>query len=315
MTWLMLIVVLIALNVLWRFLRKRWRRALTQSEAVLVTGCDSGFGFTIVKELLEQTEVMIFAGYITEDGRKSLAKLGSRVTPLQLDVTSNEEAQDAFAAIAKSGVALRGVVNNAALGCYGHCELLSLERFEKNIQVNYLGAIRITKLALPMIRANKGRFVFVSSLGAHFPSAFGSAYVPTKAGMNHFQDCLRQEMYRFGVKCSAVTPGFFATGLLHRAATLGESSSAKPKNETEDLSEVYEPYAEKMKRTEGSVRMSEKLNGGEHGCTYVADAVIDALSTIFPKAYYICGVDANILVRVAPFLPCWVVDLLQTYII
>merc|ERR1740123_596233 len=105
-----------------------------------------------------------------------------------------------------------------------------MDRYEQNLNVNLLGSIRVTKSALPLLRQSRGRLVTMGSLGCRMPSAFGSAYLPTKAGLATFQDCVRQEVYRFGVRCSLVEPGFFATGMLQKAAQIGEEASGEPRN-------------------------------------------------------------------------------------
>ena len=56
----------------------------------------------------------------------------------------------------------------------------------------------------------------IGSIGGHAPSAFGSAYLSTKAAMISFSACLRQEVHRFGVRVAIVEPGFFRTDLLAR---------------------------------------------------------------------------------------------------
>lgn len=312
------VVAAVALHAAWTLFRRRWRRRLTAGEAVLVTGCDSGFGARIVEVLLDKSDATIYAGYVTDEGGKKLSALGERVVPLRMDVTKDSDVAAAFDALKKSGMPLRGVVNNAGIGVYGWCEELTMDRYEKNIDVNLLGSIRVTKSALPLLRMSKGRLVTMGSVGGRFPTAFGSAYVPTKAALNSFQDCVRQEVYRFGVKCSIVEPGFFATGMLHRSAATGEesrvASNGKLNGSASSISS-YESYAEKMKRTEGTVIAIERLNGGEKGPDHVVDAVMDGLTAVVPKTHYLCGVDANIVGRLVAFVPSWIIDLVQTYLV
>lgn len=301
--------------VLWRALRARWRLKLTDDNAILVTGCDSGFGYHIVKTLLASTSAQIVAGYITEEGKKSLAAMGSRVTAVKLDVTSDADVEAVFESISKSGKVLWGVVNNAGIGAYGWVEGLTMDCYEKILMINYLGTLRVTKRALPTLRINKGRLVCMGSLGCRVPSAFGSAYLPTKAALASFQDCLRQEVWRFGMRCSLVEPGFFATGMLHRSADIGDIATSSSQSSSGDLTSVYGSWKEKMKRTEASVIAAEKANGGEKGVERVTAAVLDALTTMSPKSRYLIGLDANLLGRVGPFIPDWVMDLAQTYLV
>lgn len=315
--WL-LCAILVGLALVWRLVRRAWRRQITKEEAILVTGCDSGFGLAIAKALAERTEATVFAGYVTDAGRAQLDSFGDRVKPLRLDVTQQTEVAAAFQALSQSGKTLWGVVNNAGIGCYGYAEGLAMERFEQNLNVNVLGSIRVTKLALPLLRKSQGRLVTMGSVGGRMGVAFGSAYVPTKAAQGAFQDCVRQEVHRFGVRCSLIEPGFFKTGMLHRAAEIGKEASAPPTNGKKHecpIEAAYGSFSERMKRTEGSVLAFEQLNGGEQGVERVVNAVLDALTTVCPRTHYLVGVDANIAGRVGPCIPSWIIDLLQTYVI
>jgi len=293
----------------WCVVRRRLRGSIGSNKAVLVTGCDSGFGLAIVKKVLAETEAHVIAGAVTDDGIRRLEALGDRVTAAKMDVTSDEDVDRVFKDLEASGRQLAGLVNNAGIGVYGWTEALSMERYLLNTQINFLGVVRVTKRALPLLRQSRGRLVTMGSLGGRAPSAFGSAYVPTKAAVASFQDCVRQEVYRHGVNCSLVEPGFFATGMLHRSADVGKASCA---GETEEVIRAYGSYSEKMKATEGSVVLAEKLNGGEAGVSWVTNSVLDALTTTFPRTRYLCGFDANILGRVVYFIPDFVMDLAQT---
>jgi hypothetical protein len=56
----------------------------------------------------------------------------------------------------------------------------------------------------------------------------------------------------------------------------------------------------------------EKLNGGKTGLIYVADQVVDAVSNMFPLDRYVVGYDAQLIRFVLVYIPCWIVDTVQT---
>jgi len=292
-------------------IRRLWRHSLRRDDAVLVTGCDTGFGLGIVKGLLRQTSATIIAGAITKEGLDRLKVLDPRVIAVELDVTKDTDVDKALSKLENRRLA--GVVNNAGIGCYGWCEALKLDTYEKNFQVNVLGTIRVTKRALPLLRACRGRLVVMGSMGGRVASACGSGYLPTKAAVASFMDCVRQEMYPFGVACSLVEPGFFATGMKDRSIEAGKASSSISEGEEDEvILAAYGRYADKMKRLEPQVAQMEWLNGGERGVERVVDAVIDALTTVVPMPRYLVGVDANLLGRVGPFVPDWIMYLVTS---
>ena len=81
---------------------------------------------------------------------------------------------------------------------FGWAEMLPLWRYQRNMEVNFFGTVRLTQAFLPMIRASKGRVVNIGSIGARMPSSFGSAYLSTKSAMVSYSECVRQEVKRMG---------------------------------------------------------------------------------------------------------------------
>jgi NADP-dependent 3-hydroxy acid dehydrogenase YdfG len=64
------------------------------------------------------------------------------------------------------------VVNNAGLGLVSEIEWCSVDQFQRILDVNVLGVVRVTKAFLPLLRHSKGRVVNVASLAgiSHFSS-------------------------------------------------------------------------------------------------------------------------------------------------
>ena len=186
-----------------------------------------------------------------------------------------------------------------------------MHRYAQNVEVNYLGAVRMTRAFLPMLRASRGRVCNIGSIGARMPSAFGSSYLPAKAAMLSYSECTRQELFRHGVKVAYIEPGFFATGLRdsasangasHAATLLASSLGTGDKGEQRTL--AYPSFDLHMEKVAGQIQCCERLNGGIHGVTAVIDAAIDAIGSRIPLCRYTVGYDA-ILIR---YVLCWVPD-------
>lgn len=153
--------------------------------AVLVTGCDSGFGHHLAKKL-EGMGFTVFAGCLCPEGpgAQRLVNEGSeRMKMLQLDVTKDEDVKSARDFV-KSNLPEKGnwswalliceetdlilspclsvssglyaVVNNAGVSDWGEIEWSTSKDFQKMIDVNLQGPIRVTIAFLSMIRATKG---------------------------------------------------------------------------------------------------------------------------------------------------------------
>jgi NAD(P)-dependent dehydrogenase (short-subunit alcohol dehydrogenase family) len=263
-----------------------------QGKAVIITGASSGFGRAVALKMHELGAV-VFAGCNRQSSVNDLtAEFASsnRMRPILLNVSNGDHVAQAVETISQSGLPLRSVINNAGISAFGWAEVLPVERHAQNVDVNYLGAVRMTRAFLPLLRLHKGRLVNMGSIGARMPSAFGSSYLPAKAAMLSYSECVRQETYRHGVKVVYIEPGFFETSLLTsarangaaHAAALGTTAAAaaptKPDravcpDETE-RAEAYPSFETKMAKTAEQIRVFENLNGGAKG----VDAVVDATS-------------------------------------
>lgn len=209
--------------------------AQQQAMVVVVTGCDTGFGRNIALRM-HALGATVFAGCLNPDSFALLRadaakqcaagsveeKSAQRMRPVLLDVTQDAHVEAVLQAVRETGLVVRALVNNAGISAFGWAELLPVRSYQANLDVNVLGTVRMTKAFLPLLRASRGRIVNMGSVGARMPSAFGSAYLLTKAAMVSYSECVRQEVHRFGVRVCCVEPGFFATNLLQAASTQGK---------------------------------------------------------------------------------------------
>lgn len=303
--------------------------------AVVVTGCDSGFGQLIALRL-HQLGATVFAGCLSEKSCAELLKTANKMSrvaktqstgtlkPFICNICKDEDVTNALKLVKQSRLPLRALVNNAGISAFGWAEALSVDVYKKNMEVNFFGTVRMTHAFLPMLRRYKGRIINMGSIGAKMPSAFGSAYLATKAAMCSYSECVRQEVYRFGVPVSLIEPGFFATGLLAAGSAAGcvysaksagskrLSSTTSPTNITrvDAVLDEYPCFEQKMKQTAKPIQKMEWLNGRD--CSWVVNAVVDAVVNLYPLAQYTVGYDARIIRHLLVYLPSWIVDVFQT---
>ncbi|XP_002128232.3 D-beta-hydroxybutyrate dehydrogenase, mitochondrial-like [Ciona intestinalis] len=191
-----------------------------KDKAVLITGCDSGFGPLLAKQL-HALGMHVFAGCLLKDkggeGAKQLMKIkSSRFHVLQLDVTNDSEIKMAVQYIRMNippnQNGLWGIVNNAGASAFGEIEWSSIDLYKKVADVNLWGVIRCTQACLPLIRRAKGRVVNMASGFGRMIAGSRSVYGITKWAVEGFSDCLRYEMRRWGVKVSIIEPGNYIAG-------------------------------------------------------------------------------------------------------
>jgi len=135
--------------------------------AVLITGCDTGFGHQLAIET-DKLGFHVFAGVLFPDGvgaKKLQSICSKRLKIVKMDVTNFEEVSEAINQIKLSGIQLWAVFNNAGIGGYSPIEWEhDLNDLSKMFSVNVFGAVRVTKLSIPLLRQSKGRIINVSSL-------------------------------------------------------------------------------------------------------------------------------------------------------
>lgn len=198
-------------------------------KTVLVTGCSSGFGKLLVGEFLEK-------GWRVHATMRGLAdrtsllheekrRHGERLVLHELDVAETVQRSR----VARELRALDCLVNNAGYGLFGALEDLSEEQLRRQLEVNFFGAVLLTRELLPLLRASRGRIINVSSILGLTGFPLASAYCASKYALEGFSEALYHELKPHGVQVAVVEPGGFRTDFSKKMALAdGAASKASP---------------------------------------------------------------------------------------
>jgi len=278
-----------------------------QGKVVFITGCDCGFGRSLVHAFLKQG-CIVFAGCLQQKSVDEYNNLNNlNVRGLLVDVTKQEDIDTAVAEIQRTKRPLLCIVNNAVISSFGWCEMIDIETYKFIGDVNIYGMIRVCKSFLPLIRQHKGRIIQMGSIGPCLNAPFGSAYLNSKAAMLSFSSSLAQELRPLGVTVSVIQPGFFKSNLLDSAKEKGFEESQK----LLDMEKVYGNYSKKMDEVKEKILMSESLNGDD---TPVCNAAVHAASAYFPPYRYIVGYDAEIIYLLHFIIPHRLLEQLMSFV-
>ncbi|XP_054663281.1 retinol dehydrogenase 16-like isoform X5 [Grus americana] len=191
--WLYLAAVLAGLYLLWRWHRERQMVPRLSEKYVLITGCDSGFGNLLARQL-DARGLRVLAACLTETGAVQLrAATSPRLQTVLLDVTSSQSIAAATAWVRErvGDRGLWGLVNNAGIAVpTAPNEWLTKDDFVKVLNVNLVGLIEVTLSLLPLVKQARGRVVNVASVMGRI-SFFGGGYCISKHGVEAFSDTLR----------------------------------------------------------------------------------------------------------------------------
>jgi NAD(P)-dependent dehydrogenase (short-subunit alcohol dehydrogenase family) len=268
--------------------------------AVVVTGASTGIGRAAAL-MLDREGFRVFAGVRKPEDGESLRGEGSeRLEPVTLDVTDPETiAATADTVRQATGGRLAGLVNNAGITVQGPVEALPLDDYREQLEVNVIGQIAVTQAVLEMIRAARGRVVFISSIGGRGGLPYLSPYNASKAAIGAVADSLRQEMKQFGVEVSYVEPGAIATEIW------GKGIDSAPALREAMGPEMNELYGAKLDRME---KLAAKTGASGLPPDAVAKVILHALTASRPKARYVVGGEAKVTAALRTYLPKRVFD-------
>ena len=143
-----------------------------------------------------------------------------------MDVTDDDSMRAGVEQIVAETGRIDVLVNNAGYGSYGAIEDVPLDEARRQFDVNVFGAMRLTQLVLPHMRAQRsGTVVNISSMGGKIHTPLGGWYHGTKFAVEALSDCLRLEVKPFGIDVVVIEPGGIRTEWGEIAA---EKASSRP---------------------------------------------------------------------------------------
>ncbi len=183
-------------------------------QVVVLTGGSSGIG-------RETARVFAAAGYrVFEISRRDIPQ--DRVIHITADITNEGEIRAALSEIHRIAGRIDIVINNAGTGISGAVEYTSTEMVKQLFDVNFFGAVSVTRLAIPYLRETRGRIVNVGSVAGIIAIPFQAYYAASKAALLSLTESLRAELYPFGITATCLLPGDAQTGFTaarHRLET------------------------------------------------------------------------------------------------
>uniref|UniRef100_A0A8C8RPG5 Retinol dehydrogenase 16 n=1 Tax=Pelusios castaneus TaxID=367368 RepID=A0A8C8RPG5_9SAUR len=296
---------LLGLYYLRRWYRERQTVDNLQDKYVLITGCDSGFGNLLARQL-DVRGLRVLAACLTEKGAEQLRKATSeRLQTVILDVTSTDSIAAATAWV-KTQVGDRGLwglVNNAGISIpAAPNEWLTKADFVKVLDVNLIGLIEVTLSVLPLVKQARGRIVSMSSVMGRL-SVFGGGYCPSKYGVEAFSDSLRLEMLPFGVKVCMIEPGYFRTTITN------------PQLIAENITRKWEQLPEETKASYGENYFQTYIKATydlpkscSSNLSLVTDCMEHGLTAHHPRTRYSAGWDAKLVFIPLSYLPTALAD-------
>ncbi|MEV8633894.1 SDR family oxidoreductase [Streptosporangium sp. NPDC051023] len=184
----------------------------TRQRTVLITGTSSGIG-------LATAVTAARAGFTTvatmRDPERSHAlreeadRAGVTLDVRRLDVTDAESVTSCVEGVRDTYGRLDAVVNNAGVSNFDPTmEMSTMEALRANLEVNFFGVVAVSRAAMPLLRAGRGRLLTIGSVHGVVGQPFNEAYAAAKFAVEGFMESLAPVAAEHGVRVSVVVPGF-----------------------------------------------------------------------------------------------------------
>jgi len=187
-------------------------------KVVVITGASSGIGATTAT-LLARRGAKVVLGARRQDRLnrivKDISAAGGTAISFAADVTKRPEVE----ALVKGAVASFGrvdvMVNNAGVMPMAPIQLLKVDEWDRQIDVNIKGVLYGIAAALPHMEKQKsGHIINLASVfGIKVFAPGGTVYCATKAAVRSLTEGLRMELHSQNIRCTMISPGAIATEL------------------------------------------------------------------------------------------------------
>jgi NAD(P)-dependent dehydrogenase (short-subunit alcohol dehydrogenase family) len=258
---------------------------MSDQKVAVVTGISSGIGRATAGELALRG----FRVFGTVRSVGSAEPDG--IERVVLDVRDEASIERAVAEVLARAGRIDALVNNAGGTIVGAIEETETRQAQELFDVNFFGAVRMTRAVLPIMRRQRsGRIVFVSSVLGFLPAPFMGFYAASKHALEGYAESLDHEIRSFGIRALLVEPGFMKTRIDENAPRVASS---------------IEDYAAARQRVAAGIQLSVEKGDDP---LIVAKTVSEAATVENPRLRYQVGKGAGLLATLRSVMPAKLFD-------
>jgi NAD(P)-dependent dehydrogenase (short-subunit alcohol dehydrogenase family) len=247
------------------------------SKVWFITGCSTGFGRELAKEVLVAGNRVVVTARNTDQVQDIVADYPDTSIALKLDVTVPADVKASVAAAIEKFGQIDVLVNNAGIGYFGAIEESEEDEVRRMFEINFWGLAAMTNAVLPGMRAKRsGHIVNIASIGGlvGFPGV--GFYNATKFAVDGYSEALYKELKPLGVNVTVICPSGFRTDWAGRSA-----------NDTQLKIDDYNATAH---TNQGTIRGYSGKQPGDP--LRAAKAIVAAVEADEPPLHLLLGVGA-----------------------
>ena len=185
-------------------------------EVALITGASSGIGEALARRIARDGRPVALVARRQARLESIAAELRASnrvdVHALPADLTAPGAIPALVEEVARRGLTVDWLVNNAGFGTFGKFHELPLAKELEEIRLNVEALVELTGRFVPgMVARKRGLVMNIASVGGFVPSPLMATYTATKAFVLTFSETIHAELAGTGVRCLCVCPGFTRT--------------------------------------------------------------------------------------------------------
>lgn len=189
------------------------------SKVWFITGCSTGFGRELAKEVLQAGYKAVVTARNTNDIQDIVAAYPETAIAVKLDVTKEADILESVEVALQKFGNIDVLVNNAGIGYFGAIEESDPAEVRRMFDINFFGLANMTNAVLPTMRKQKsGHIINIASIGGlvSFPGV--GFYNATKYAVDGLSESLAKEVAHLGIKVTVICPSGFRTDWAGRSA-------------------------------------------------------------------------------------------------
>ena len=181
---------------------------------IIVTGASGGIGNSIIKKLSEAGANILASGTRIEK-LEELKKNFKKIKILKFDISQSDKIEEFIENATKElGGSLDCIVNNAGITQDNLAIRMSLEEWQKVIDINLTSTFLMSKFAIKKMLKNKsGKIINITSVVGHTGNLGQANYTASKAGIIAMSKSLAIEYAKKNINVNCISPGFIKTAM------------------------------------------------------------------------------------------------------
>jgi 3-oxoacyl-[acyl-carrier protein] reductase len=185
-----------------------------ENKNFIVTGASGGIGNAIIKKLNDAGANILASGTKIEK-LEELKKKYEKIKILKFDISQSEKIEEFIENATKDlGGSLDGIINNAGITQDNLAIRMSLEEWQKVININLTSTFLLSKFAIKKMLKNKsGKIVNITSVVGHTGNLGQANYTASKAGIVAMSKSLAIEYAKKNININCISPGFIKTAM------------------------------------------------------------------------------------------------------